>query len=177
MRLTTEVDIPAFNFELNHHHKLLSIGSCFSENIGKKLTEDGFSIDVNPFGILFDSASIRRSLSSEFEFRAEHVVKKSNQFVHLDAHSMIHKPSKTDLLKQLESIKKGVQTNLKSLDVLIVTLGTAWVYRRIETESLIANCHKEKANLFQKELLNLEVERKGWRKLIDQLLSMRQLQR
>jgi hypothetical protein len=44
---------------------------------------------------------------------------------------------------------------LASADVLLLTLGTAFIYRLKETGSIVANCHKAPANLFSKELLTV----------------------
>ena len=49
-------------FEITHTDKLLSIGSCFSENIGERLLNYKFPIIVNPYGILFNPISIVQSL-------------------------------------------------------------------------------------------------------------------
>ncbi len=38
----------------------------------------------------------------------------------------------------------------------IITLGTAWVYRNIETNEIVANCHKVPQKQFTKELLSIE---------------------
>src|SRR4051812_40956782 len=49
---------------INHRHRLLLIGSCFTENIGAKLTQHKFSVLENPNGILFNPISIIKSLDS-----------------------------------------------------------------------------------------------------------------
>lgn len=38
------------------------IGSCFTENIGNKLAELKYNIDINPFGILYNPASVINSI-------------------------------------------------------------------------------------------------------------------
>jgi len=170
MKLNTEVDIPEYVFEINHHQKLLSVGSCFSENIGSKLAEDGISIKINPFGILFNPCSIRNSLSNEFDFSEQHVVKKGNQYVHLDAHSIINGSTPDELITNLKHLHKATSESLNEVQQLIITFGTAWVFKRIETGRIVANCHKQHGNEFEKQLMDVNQELNDWRKLINQML-------
>ena len=44
--------------QINYDSKLLLLGSCFSENIGEKLSYYKFQSVVNPFGILFHPKAI-----------------------------------------------------------------------------------------------------------------------
>src|SRR5688572_588237 len=53
-----------FNSKIEHHHKLLLAGSCFTEQIGNKLAAHKFNILQNPHGILFNPVSLSRSVSS-----------------------------------------------------------------------------------------------------------------
>jgi hypothetical protein len=48
--------------DIQHHHKVLMFGSCFTEHIGKKLEEHLFCVKCNPLGILFNPASIFQSI-------------------------------------------------------------------------------------------------------------------
>ena len=56
MKLMLETKLPDSGLKFNHKDQLLTIGSCFSDNIGEKLTSDGFEVLKNPLGILFDPA-------------------------------------------------------------------------------------------------------------------------
>jgi len=53
-----------FKIKINHHQKLLLIGSCFTENMGAKLKLHKFSVLDNPNGILFNPISITKSIAS-----------------------------------------------------------------------------------------------------------------
>ena len=41
---------------------ILMMGSCFSTEVGRRLQEEGYYVTLNPFGILFNPASIAHSL-------------------------------------------------------------------------------------------------------------------
>ena len=56
-----------FDIKINHRHHLLLIGSCFTEQIGNKLTNHKFTILDNPNGILFNPISIAKSIESYIE--------------------------------------------------------------------------------------------------------------
>ena len=43
--------------------------------------------------------------------------------------------------------------SLETTSNIIITLGTAWVYRHIASKKIVANCHKVPQKEFQKELL------------------------
>ena len=45
---------------------------------------------------------------------------------------------------------------LKEVNHIIITLGTSWVYRFIETDIFVANCHKIPQKKFLKELLSVD---------------------
>ncbi|WP_462218886.1 GSCFA domain-containing protein, partial [Ferruginibacter sp.] len=50
--------------KINHRHKLLLMGSCFTENIGDKLVAHKFSVLQNPNGILFNPVSVKQAVDN-----------------------------------------------------------------------------------------------------------------
>src|SRR5690554_6241317 len=54
IKFQTEVKIPAFEWKTGYKGKMMLIGSCFTENIGNKLSALKYPVDVNPFGILYN---------------------------------------------------------------------------------------------------------------------------
>lgn len=58
MKLLTTVEIGKFPFEIEPTDKLLFVGSCFADNIGKRFVDDMFSVVVNPYGVMYNPASI-----------------------------------------------------------------------------------------------------------------------
>ncbi|MCM0042862.1 MAG: GSCFA domain-containing protein, partial [Algoriphagus sp.] len=53
MRWSIEFPIPASSFPISHSSKVLGLGSCFAQTIGRKMQEAKFEVLVNPFGTLF----------------------------------------------------------------------------------------------------------------------------
>ena len=62
MELMTRIDIPASEWKMKAGAKVLLLGSCFADEIGEKMVRGGFEAMVNPFGTLYNPASIAASL-------------------------------------------------------------------------------------------------------------------
>ena len=66
MKFTTPVNIKP-NKTIDHNSRIVMLGSCFAENIGKKLIECGFNVVMNPMGILYNPISIHTALTKIVE--------------------------------------------------------------------------------------------------------------
>jgi len=144
--------------QIDYQSKIGLIGSCFVENIGAKLSYYKFKNFVNPYGILFNPKAIEKALT-DIEQQREYT-KSDLVFEHETWHSLHHHSdySNSDvsqiLVKINENIKKS-GIDLKSTSHLVITLGTAWVYHHIETDQLVANCHKIPQKNFIKRILSV----------------------
>ena len=58
MELQTKVNIPKSSFKINPTDKLLFVGSCFAENIGRRFVDNQFDAIVNPYGTMYNPASV-----------------------------------------------------------------------------------------------------------------------
>lgn len=58
MEFRTIVDIPESLWKIEPCERMLFIGSCFADNIGKRFTEEKFRAVVNPYGVMYNPASI-----------------------------------------------------------------------------------------------------------------------
>ena len=58
IKLLTPVDAGRSPVLFSYEDRLLVLGSCFADNIGRKLTEAGFRVCVNPFGTLYNPVSV-----------------------------------------------------------------------------------------------------------------------
>lgn len=160
MDLMLNFNAPKANKEINHRHKILSVGSCFTEHIGNALKDLKFSVLQNPNGILFDPVSVCQSLTS-YIYNQQYSEKDFFQLNEL-WHSWQHHSrfSHTHLQTAIENINRS-QTEahlfLKEADWLIVTLGSSFSYRLVEESyTPVANCHRAPAQWFQKHLLGID---------------------
>jgi lysophospholipase L1-like esterase len=164
MKLQTNISITEQTDNLiGYHSKILLLGSCFSENIGSKLLYYKFQSKQNPFGILFHPKAIENLISRAIkeELYTEKELTFNNERWHcLDAHSSISAVDKNVLLTNLNSALIHTKKQLKEATHVFITLGTSWVYRYLETNAIVANCHKIPQKEFSKELLSVaEVSR------------------
>jgi hypothetical protein len=134
----------------------VSLGSCFAVNIGQKLDYFKFRNTVNPFGILFHPAAIEKFIGfavNNKQFTEADIFFHNERWHSFDAHSDLSHTEKGVLLKRLNDAVKITSTKLAEATHIIITLGTAWVYRKIESNMVVANCHKVPQKQFIKELL------------------------
>ena len=176
MELMTRIDIPESEWKMAAGAKVLLVGSCFADEIGEKMVRGGFEAMVNPFGTLYNPASIAASLLRSI---SEKEVGKEDVFCDGDGvwHSWMHhsKFSSTDvatLVEHINSTTHRVADFLREADVLVVTFGTAIIYRLKETGMLVANCHKQLDSLFVREQLNAYDIVDQWQMLLQLLESV-----
>ena len=58
MEFRTVVDITLPDFVIEPEHRILTVGSCFADHLGRKFRDEAFVVDVNPFGVMYNPASI-----------------------------------------------------------------------------------------------------------------------
>jgi len=144
--------------QIDYNSKILMLGSCFTENIGTKLEYFKFLTTVNPFGIVFHPKAIENLISNainEKEYSEENIFFHNEQWHSFEAHSKLSNPLKRVLLQDLNDANKLTHQQVHKSTHIIITLGTAWVYRFIESDTVVANCHKVPQKKFLKELLTV----------------------
>jgi hypothetical protein len=147
------------NHQIDYNSNVLLLGSCFSENIGKKFNYFKFKSLVNPFGILFQPLAIENLVTRAIneDYYTENELGYNNEHYYcFDAHSKLNASHPEVLLSNLNSALDDTLTQIQAASHIIITLGTSWAYRFIETDAYVANCHKVPQKKFLKELLSVE---------------------
>ena len=156
MQLSTEIPLLKERNLIDYDPKLVLLGSCFSDNIGEKLAYFKFNSLVNPFGILYHPIAIENLIFNsvnEKQFSDKDIFNHNEIWHSFEAHSVLSSSSKNELLASINSAVKHSYKQLQKASHVVITLGTAWVYRYIETDTIVANCHKIPQKKFSKELL------------------------
>ena len=170
MKLQTKIPLEKQSKnQIDYNSNILLFGSCFSENIGKKLDYFKFQNLQNPFGILFHPKAIETLISNAIvnkKYSEEDVFFYNEQWHCFHAHSKLSNTSKEDLILKLNEQNDLTSSKLKTASHILITLGSAWVYRDIKTDSIVANCHKVPQKHFNKELLSVEEITKSLRNLL-----------
>ena len=159
MKLQTQIPLKKeTRNQIAYQSKILLLGSCFSENIGDKLSYFKFQSAQNPFGILFHPKAIENFIANTInkkEYCSEDFIFQNETWHSFDAHSSLSSVNENQLLNKLNASISITNRALKEASHIIITLGTSWVYRFIETDAIVANCHKVPQKKFLKELLTV----------------------
>lgn len=159
MNFRTDIQLKKEENQIDYASKLLLIGSCFSENISKKLAYFKFDVASNPFGILFNPKAIETLIEHSLNKKiySEKDVFLLNERWHcFDAHSDLSANYINELISNLNNAVKSTNNRLKKATHIIITLGTSWTYRFTETNAIVGNCHKVPQKKFTKELLSVD---------------------
>lgn len=159
MNLQTKIPFTRAANPIDYTSQILLLGSCFSENIGEKLTYFKFQNLQNPFGILFHPLAIENLMTRAVEKRnytKDEVLFQNERWHCFDAHSVLSDTSKEKLLEKLNFGIKCTLEQITNATHIVITLGTSWVYRKRDTGAFVANCHKVPQKEFVKELLSID---------------------
>ncbi|MBR3303980.1 MAG: GSCFA domain-containing protein [Bacteroidales bacterium] len=192
MKITTPVEINPLQRAIKHTDKIALFGSCFADEIGQMLTNYGFNTLVNPFGTLYNVCSIYNSITrlalvqkgeqSSLFTKEDIFLRPDNKLITFSHHSRYGmrieegeaqniEPLKESYLQQINNQLRQASEFLHQADVVIITLGTSFVYRVKEhtpkglrssnttrdieqiTNSVVSNCHKLPAERFSREFI------------------------
>lgn len=142
------------NAKINLQDKIYLTGSCFSDEIGELLSAYKFNNIHNPFGTLYNPVSIFKTLNGDLD--SSNILENHGVFYHWDCHGKISSLSDDDLNKTIASSLETSSNFLANTNVVIVTLGTSFVYELKDTGQVVANCHKVPTSKFNKRLLSKE---------------------
>jgi len=159
MKFRTKIVLNQAHNQIDYNSKLVLIGSCFSENISEKLDYFKFNTYKNPFGILFNPIAIENLITkaiNQTKFTEKDIFYLNERWHCFEAHSNLSNADKNILLVNLNTAVKQTHKNLNEASHLIITLGTSWVYRFIETDLIVGNCHKIPQKKFLKEILSVK---------------------
>ncbi|MDV7138266.1 GSCFA domain-containing protein [Maribacter sp. TH_r10] len=174
MKLQTQVSLKKAKKQIDYQSRLLLLGSCFVENIGAKLEYFKFRTMQNPFGILFHPKAIEKLISKVIKgevYSVDDIFHQNERWHCFDAHSDLSDPSKENLLLNLNNALAQTKEQLSVATHVLITLGTAWVYRYKESDTIVANCHKIPQKSFSKELLSVTEIAESLRRTIDLIQS------
>lgn len=147
-------------FQFDYCSSFLSLGSCFSEAIGNRLSSLGFDIMVNPFGTLYNPLSLAKALNylgnPDFSFTFKDLTSDRNRYISLMHHSCFSSDSAEDLLNSINQELLIGQKQLSKATHLLLTLGSSFVYTLRSSGEVVANCHKLSPSHFICSLVSLE---------------------
>ncbi len=156
MKFTTPVNIPPKK-TIDHNSRIVMLGSCFAENIGKKLIDCGFNVVMNPMGILYNPISIHSALERIIdgrEFTEDELFYHNGLWASFMHHGSFSHADKTETLKMINERLHEGHEQLKNATHLIITFGSAEVYEK--DGIVVSNCHKLPSRHFTHRLLSID---------------------
>ena len=173
IKLQTPVTDEKCKVGISYKDKILMLGSCFSDSIGKHLADYGFDVMVNPFGTLYNPISILRAIErlsgrmatdpgteasgSYGHFTEEDCVRigaGDQRWCSFSHHTSFARADKEEFLENANATLQEARDFFASCDKIIITLGTSWCFRHIGTGHIVSNCLKHPAAEFVRERLS-----------------------
>ncbi len=163
MQFRAEFFPTPFSSKIKHSDKLLLLGSCFTEQMGKKLADYKFEVLENPNGILFNPISIAKAVISyaqEKIFTEQDLFCYNELWASREHHTRFSHPDKEIVLEKISRSQQSAISFIKEDDWLLITLGSAFVYEWKDGEDtgnyekVAANCHKIPTDKFSRRLLD-----------------------
>ena len=168
MKIFTPVEIPKPERLIDYSSKILTLGSCFADQMGERLRMHGFDCIVNPFGTLYNICSVFNSLmrlgsvsgllrsqDNPMFSKQDVFLRPDGRFVTWSHHSRCGLKESDgftaeDFLKKAnEDLQKAADFFCKA-DTVIITLGTSYVFKLRNTDFVVSNCHKAPAKDFER---------------------------
>lgn len=141
--------------KIGYNTSLLFLGSCFAENIGKKLSEHLFDICINPVGIAYHPENILQHIEHSMLFSPldqEYVSLSDQRILHYDYHSSIQGKTTEALDRDISICNENLLNYIRKSQYIFISLGSAWGFYHNELGRIIANCHKQDPRLFSRKL-------------------------
>lgn len=158
MKFRTELEITPLEKQIDYSSKIFAIGSCFAQNIAERLSARKFNTTTSPLGIAFNPASIASALNNYWHGRhidERRFTQQGGLWRCFDAHSQLSFDSIDAAKSAIDSAIADGKQALHQSDFVLITFGTAWIYRLKSSGEIVSNCHKCPNTLFHRELLSV----------------------
>ena len=163
MKLFTEVSCEKLS-TIARTDSVCVLGSCFADEMGARLSGAGFDVLRNPFGTLYNPASIAAAvqrLDSAAPFTPQDCVQMgagAGLVCSFSHHTSFARPTAEEFLAYANGRLEEDARRWRACTHVILTLGTARVWRALNRPGtpVVANCLKRPAAEFSHEMLSVE---------------------
>ena len=179
MKLQTTVDIKPSEWKIGYGDKILMLGSCFSDEIGRQMEERKMAVTCNPFGTLYNPLSIANAIQTSAVSHQPSVVFYDGLWHSMAHHGSFSRATREEAEKAVADSVEAMQRALDEATVVIVTFGTAWVYELSaishQPSVIVGNCHKMPEKWFRRRRLTIEEIVEAWQPILAQYPDKRWL--
>ena len=161
LKLQTPVEAGLSKVSISLKDKIFVLGSCFADNIGRKMVDLGFDVCVNPFGTIYNPVSVCNSiarLSSGIPFTESECVQMgagAGLVCSFSHHTSFARRTEGEFLNVANAALEEASRRWKAANKVIITLGTAWIYEYASSGEVVSNCLKIDAKEFTRRRLSL----------------------
>ncbi|MBQ0015656.1 MAG: GSCFA domain-containing protein [Bacteroidales bacterium] len=159
IKLSTAVSVVKAPFEVSHAQHVMMVGSCFTDAIGLRLQQGGFDVLRNPFGTLYNPLSIADSLrriDTCQEVLEDDLVQCDGLWHSWYHHTRFSNSDKRQCIDVCNDALREAYAFWQQCDTVVLTLGTAYAYFLVDSQRVVANCHKLPAACFLRQLLSVD---------------------
>lgn len=162
IKLQTPVNFDASSVRISLNDRVLALGSCFADEVGSHMKEAGLNVCVNPFGTLYNPASILNSL---IRLNDGHSFSKADcvdmgagaglvcSFYH---HTSFARNNADEFLINANAELDKAAEFWKSCNKVVVSLGTIYCFYSKLSGEVVSNCLKRPANEFERRALSMD---------------------
>lgn len=171
MKFRTELTTKNFERPIERSEHILALGSCFAEEMMARLQGCKFQADGNFAGPLFNpeviADAIERATANYHHTTADMQPNSEGYFFSFDGATHLAAPTAEEAAARINEADGKLRRALDRADTLIITFGTAWVYRHTTSNRIVANCHRQPAAEFQRERLTVKGVIARWSALLE----------
>ena len=131
--------------KLTPESTILSLGSCFSENLPGLLAGGGARVLSNPNGILYNPVSIMESLERIVEnipYTEKDFFFHNGLYCSFSHHGSFSCRDRNEAIEKAEKARRDFAELLPEAELCLITLSTAVIHTHKESGRIVANCHK-----------------------------------
>jgi hypothetical protein len=155
MDFRTELRLSPVADPIGHASAVVSVGSCFAERMGDRLRRHRFRLLQNPFGIVFHPMPMLAPLADAMrgDLRmARDTFEQAGVWRSFHFHSQLSHHDRGLLEARIEGTLQATRNALAQADLLILTLGSAQGFWHKERGLIVANCHKQPQQDFERRV-------------------------
>ena len=165
MKLSTTVAQEPLEVSILPEDRIMVLGSCFADAMGLRLKAAGFNVCINPFGTLYNPASIASAVSrldSADPFTEKDCVSLGagdGRVCSFSHHTSFARADIGEFLLHANKSLSDAAEFWKNCNKVIITLGTAMVWKHLPEQVVVSNCLKRPASEYQHVMLSLDEAR------------------
>lgn len=173
LKLQTPVADGPCRVGISYNDKIMMLGSCFSENIGRQLDNFGFDVCINPFGTLYNPMSILHSIERLIEGRpfteadCIQIGAGDTRWCSFSHHTSFAADSIEAFLVKANTALESARSRFLECNKVIITLGTSWCFRHRTSGRIVSNCLKQPASDFLRLRLSCDEVITALHRIID----------